>query len=162
MPDNTDKLAAGSAAAEPKRTTRRTNKQNARTDYEVGYKKPPKATRFQKGQSGNPKGSKKVRRIEDLRTLIEDVLFEPVEVRDGSRVRTMTQLEVIMQAHGRNALKGDPKAVRTLAKLAQKAGMFSRAQPEGNLVFTDPGGEAGKILDMFHAEQAGNGDPDQG
>ena len=24
--------------------------------YEVGYGKPPKATRFKKGQSGNPKG----------------------------------------------------------------------------------------------------------
>jgi hypothetical protein len=25
-------------------------------DYMVGYKRPPIATRFQKGQSGNPKG----------------------------------------------------------------------------------------------------------
>ena len=27
--------------------------------YEVGYKKPPKHTRFQKGQSGNPNGRPK-------------------------------------------------------------------------------------------------------
>ena len=25
-------------------------------DYEVGYKQPPKSTRFVKGRSGNPKG----------------------------------------------------------------------------------------------------------
>ena len=28
-------------------------------DYEVGYGKPPKHTRFKKGQSGNPKGRPK-------------------------------------------------------------------------------------------------------
>ena len=28
-------------------------------DYEVGFKKPPLASRFQKGQSGNPSGKRK-------------------------------------------------------------------------------------------------------
>ena len=28
-------------------------------DYKVGYKKPPLHTRFQKGQSGNPRGRPK-------------------------------------------------------------------------------------------------------
>jgi hypothetical protein len=28
-------------------------------EYEVGYKKPPVATRFKKGQSGNPTGKSK-------------------------------------------------------------------------------------------------------
>ena len=28
-------------------------------DYEVGYGKPPKSTRFRKGQSGNPAGRRK-------------------------------------------------------------------------------------------------------
>ena len=28
-------------------------------DYDVGYGKPPKATRFRKGQTGNPKGRPK-------------------------------------------------------------------------------------------------------
>ena len=27
-------------------------------DYEVGYRKPPLATRFKKGQSGNPSGKR--------------------------------------------------------------------------------------------------------
>lgn len=31
-------------------------KQGSNTDYEVGYKKPPKHTRFKPGQSGNPRG----------------------------------------------------------------------------------------------------------
>src|SRR5258705_9938588 len=32
---------------------------NSNRKYEVGRGKPPKATRFQKGKSGNPKGSRK-------------------------------------------------------------------------------------------------------
>ena len=34
-------------------------KQVMSKNYEVGYCKPPESTRFQKGQSGNPKGRKK-------------------------------------------------------------------------------------------------------
>jgi Family of unknown function (DUF5681) len=30
-----------------------------KNDYEVGYKRPPIATRFKKGQSGNPSGKPK-------------------------------------------------------------------------------------------------------
>jgi hypothetical protein len=30
-----------------------------KNDYEVGYKRPPVATRFKKGQSGNPSGKPK-------------------------------------------------------------------------------------------------------
>ena len=38
-----------------------------RTDDQVGYRKPPKASRFsKKGTSGVPKGSKKKQEIEDV------------------------------------------------------------------------------------------------
>jgi len=32
-------------------------------DYEVGYRKPPKRSRLKKGQSGNPNGGPKERKI---------------------------------------------------------------------------------------------------
>lgn len=35
------------------------NEEKLRKDYEVGYGKPPKDTRFKKGRSGNPAGRKK-------------------------------------------------------------------------------------------------------
>ena len=49
-----------------------------KTDYKVGYKKPPLHTRFRKGQSGNPRG--RPRGSKNLSTLLTDALNEPVVV----------------------------------------------------------------------------------
>ncbi len=123
-------------------------------DYEVGYGKPPKRTQFKKGQSGNPKGSKKTEPIDDLRVVVDDVLAETVTIRDGGKTRTVSKLEAMFHAQRLNALKGDPKAFRSLARLAQKTGQFSRANPRSNIVLEDPGDDdQKKILRMFEAEQ---------
>ena len=36
--------------------------ENKEGGYEIGYGKPPRSTRFQKGQSGNSRGVRKARR----------------------------------------------------------------------------------------------------
>ena len=150
MSNKFDNACAGSAPEQEKNSL---SGNSNKKDYEVGYKKPPKATQFRKGQSGNPKGSKKAERIDDLRIVTEAILDEPVDVREGGRVRTMTRLEAIIHAHGVNALQGKPKAVRTLLKLARKTGMFTEAKRKSLMVITEPDGEEGKLIRMFHAEQ---------
>jgi hypothetical protein len=125
----------------------------AKPDYEVGYGRPPKATRFKPGQCGNPKGRKRKETIDDLRILTERILDEPIKVREGRGCRTMTRLEWTFQAHKLNALRGNSKAIRTLLKLARKTGMFSQAKRESLMVITEPTGDRAKILSMFHREQ---------
>lgn len=52
-------------------------------NYEVGYRKPPKAGRWKKGQSGNPSGGKKRRRTAPTLPLLEclaEELSETVEI----------------------------------------------------------------------------------
>src|SRR5260370_17883013 len=49
-------MASSSATSKPKRNSPMNTEEN---DYEVGYRKPPVATRFKKGQSGNPSGKPK-------------------------------------------------------------------------------------------------------
>jgi hypothetical protein len=44
-------------------------------DYEVGYGKPPRDTRFPKGQSGNPRG--RPSGAKNLKTLLSEALNEP-------------------------------------------------------------------------------------
>jgi hypothetical protein len=123
----------------------------SKADYDIGYRKPPKATQFKKGRSGNPRGSKKKPQIDDLRTVIETVLAESIKIRDGEKVRSVSKLEAMMRVQRVNALKGDPKAVKAMYRLAQKAGLFSRAQLRGFMVL-DPAGDADeqRILKAFH------------
>ena len=45
-------------------------------DYEVGYGKPPRHSRFVKGQSGNPRG--RPAGAKNFTTLLEEALNEPV------------------------------------------------------------------------------------
>jgi hypothetical protein len=121
--------------------------------YEVGYRKPPKATRFPKGKSGNPGGRKKEKRIDDVRTLVDGILDEQVQVRDGGQVRTVSSLEAVLQAYRIQALKGNPKSARDFFKLAVKAGMLSKVMRESFVKLMETGGDDGKVIRMYRAEQ---------
>src|SRR6202000_964768 len=66
------------------------------SDFEIGYKKPPKATQFKPGTSGNPKGRpKRVR--SPLNEILEDVLDAVVKYRENGKVRTATRREVSLK-----------------------------------------------------------------
>jgi len=123
-------------------------------DYDVGFRKPPKGNRFKKGQSGNPKGRPKPSQISDVTPIIDSVLAEPAQIRDGDRVRTVSKLEATLRAQIGRALKGDPRAIRVLFNLGEKAGLFSKAQQKGFLELLEPKGEDGEIIHVYHAEQA--------
>lgn len=128
---------------------------NAKKDDDgVGYKKPPKKYQFKKGQSGNPKGGKKIEEILDIRILMEDVLAEQIKVRESGKVKTVSREEAIMNAELINALKGNPKAIEALFKRARACGLFTKQRPRRGPLITEPKGDEGKIVRMFHAEQA--------
>lgn len=102
----------------------------------IGYKSPPKYTRFQKGRSGNPKGRKKREMASDLRTLFERILIEERKIREGGRVRTVTTLEAIMRAVSNSALVVNPKMVRRLLSLAARMRMLTKRPLDADLPYT--------------------------
>ena len=87
-------------------------------DYEVGYGKPPRDTRFKKGQSGNlrgrPSGSN------NLSTLVSEALNEPVIItEDGGRRKISKGRAIITQLVNRSA-KGDLRAAKILLDILQE------------------------------------------
>ena len=85
-------------------------------DYEVGYGKPPMNTRFQKGRSGNPKGRQK--ESKNLKTMIEAMLFAPIQIQQNGKTTTVAALEAILLKLRNNALGGDFRSAVQAIQLA--------------------------------------------
>ena len=81
-------------------------------NYEVGYGKPPRHTRFTKGQSGNPRG--RARGAKNLKTLLIDTLNELVVVAENGRRRTINKRHAFIKQIVNHALKGDWRAAKLL------------------------------------------------
>lgn len=81
-------------------------------EYTVGYKRPPKHTRFKKGQSGNPKGRPK--RSRNVAKLLEEEIAQPIRVQDQGRERTVTRGQAIVKTLVLGALKGDNRKLQLL------------------------------------------------
>lgn len=74
-------------------------------DYEVGYKKTPKHTRFRKGQSGNPNGRPK--KSKNLKTVLKEQMTEVIPVKKNGKQVELTKQEAIVMAMIHKALNGD-------------------------------------------------------
>src|SRR5260370_26442380 len=87
-------------------------RKNKDGDYEVGFGKPPRHTRFRKGHSGNPKG--RPRGSRNASTLLDEALKERVVVSENGRRRKVTKLEAILTQLVNKAAQGDHRATQLL------------------------------------------------
>jgi len=91
------------------------DKKDDEKPYVVGYGKPPKATRFRPGQSGNPKGRPKGAR--GVGKVLEEALSQEVSVTEGGRTSRITKREALILSLVTKALKGDMRAASETLKL---------------------------------------------
>jgi hypothetical protein len=84
-------------------------------EYAVGYRKPPKATRFKPGQSGNPKGRSKG--SPNLASDLSAELGEQITVREGGQARHISKQRALIKSLMAKALQGDVRATSALLAL---------------------------------------------
>jgi hypothetical protein len=84
-------------------------------DYEIGYSKPPKHTRFKKGKSGNQKGRPKG--AKSFSTDLREELSEKVPVRENGKVRILSKQRAILKAQVSKAMAGDIRAAQSVVSM---------------------------------------------
>jgi len=93
--------------------------------YAVGYGKPPKASRFKPGTSGNPggrpKGSGSAKPadvvVEQIKALVLEEAYRPIQIRDGDKLVELPLVRAVVRSLGLNAAKGQHRSQTTLLDL---------------------------------------------
>jgi Family of unknown function (DUF5681) len=94
-------------------------------DYQVGYGKPPRHTRFKPGVSGNPRGRPK--EAKNLSTLVHEALNEPVVVAENGRRRKVSKRRAIITQLVNRSAQADLKATQILLGIMQEIERRSEA-----------------------------------
>ena len=97
---------------------------NAEADI-VGYRRPPKHTRWKKGQSGNPKGARKGP-TKTRWEMIEDYMGRPLAISENGVSRMGTVLEAILLQLVKKSAGGNRNAWNALLQYER----FAKQKPE--------------------------------
>ncbi len=94
----------------------------------VGYKRPPKASRFKAGQSGNPKGRAKGAR--NLKTDLTALMNKRVAIREDGELRHVSRQEAMLLSLFEKAVRGDVKASSQILAMLIKLDIHDTARSE--------------------------------
>lgn len=113
-------------------------------DDDVGYKKPPKHTRFKTGQSGNPKG--RPRGAKNFDTALSKELSSQVEIHEHGRRRKISKREAIAKQLVTKAAAGDHKCMSTTLAEARR---MEEKQENGNATAITMSPEDDRVADSI-------------
>lgn len=88
-------------------------------DYEIGYRRPPAATRFKRGKSGNPDGRPRKKGPRSFDSVLQEVLNQTVHVTEGGKPRKYTVQELLVKSATTQAAKGDLRALTLVQKMVK-------------------------------------------
>jgi Family of unknown function (DUF5681) len=124
-------------------------------DYEVGYGKPPRHSRFRRGQSGNPRG--RPAGSKNLATLVSEALNEWVIVVENGGRRKISKREAIIKQLVNRSAKADWRAIKILLDIVREIeGRVELETVESSFSAADE-----KVIEQIKARwQAKKGDSD--
>jgi hypothetical protein len=93
--------------------------ERTQSDKSVGYGKPPQASRFKKGVSGNSSGRPKGSR--NIAAVFARTLREKVVVNEQGQRKAITKLEAAVKQFVNQAASGNLRALQMLVTFAQEA-----------------------------------------
>jgi len=102
-------------------------KKPGRNDYVVGYGRPPKATQFKKGSSGNKKGRSPG--VKNVVTLFREAMHQRVTISENGQRRKVTKLEASLIQLANKAAIGDPKAIHAIINMSRELGDLKLPDP---------------------------------
>ena len=116
----------------------------------VGFGKPPSATRFQKGRSGNPRGRPRNRHRE---IPYDAVLGQMVTIREDGREQRITAAEAFLLQLTQKGLAGDSAAARASLEAIETARTKrgDDADPLKVIILKSFGNGATSVLDTLRA-----------
>jgi Family of unknown function (DUF5681) len=122
-------------------------------DYQVGYGKPPRHTRFRPGVSGNPRGRPKD--AKNLSTLVHEALNEQVVVTENGRRRKVSKRRAIITQLVNRSAQADLKATQILF------GIMQDIERRGEARADDPTFDSAdeKVLEQLKARLGGGSSP---
>jgi hypothetical protein len=121
----------------------------------VGYGKPPKHTRFRPGQSGNSRSrSKGAGNIQSFDLTIEELLTEPIAIREGGKARKVPVIEATLMAILNRACGGDPTAFTTVLTIAKQTNAFPVQGEGGGYLIVPPPMTTEEWLEAAEKHQA--------
>jgi len=104
------------------------DKKDKKSTYQVGYGKPPKATQFKPGQSGNPKGRPKAKQP------IADVFLEEVgrmvKVKAGDHAEWVSKERGLVRNLTNMAMSGNMAAARIVIGMIASADVSGASTEE--------------------------------
>ena len=141
------------SGSEPKQKIKRLRLPTRDENDSVGYGRPPRAHQFKPGQSGNPQGRPKGRKNEA--TMLDELLFQRIPVRQGGRDLRMTVIEAIFRRLAEDSLKGNIKAA---GFLFNRLSAISSDQPQQTELMEDDQA----VLEAYLKEYLSKKDPNDG
>jgi Family of unknown function (DUF5681) len=100
----------------------------AAADECIGYRQPPKHSRFQPGRSGNPRG--RPPGVKSLADIVRKIVGQKVTVTENGRARRVPRLEAILLRAAGEASRGDAPALRLLLQLTERYGESAHTSTE--------------------------------